>query len=326
MLKLSAWTRRIGKMLLGLIGLTTAFALYQNCGKPEEFPTNQSSSRNPGSRSTTTTWIFVTSTTNAVSTSTSTTTATGPTTTSSLTTTTRSTTTTTSHGGGQPTTSTTTTRRPTTTTNKPPSDPHHIDTLDFFLPENLNIRLEGLGLSQRHNRSAKKIYKIKFNDPKKYELFTYDSNYIYLRYDNTWNTQPSGATSYSYEEVPNKGGRWLKRDMAVGDSFTVDVPNGGRNYMPVGDCRIVETPNVRYTNTLESFFPDYNIGGDLGRDEVIVLKYDWGGGEAFEKFYLSRKWGWFKWEFYENRVVRDTGLWNRISSRPAQDPQPACIP
>jgi hypothetical protein len=42
----------------------------------------------------------------------------------------------------------------------------------------------------------------------------------------------------------------------------------------------------------------FDAGGDLGRQEVIVVRYLPAGGR-FERFYYSREWGWIGWEEYE---------------------------
>jgi len=111
--------------------------------------------------------------------------------------------------------------------------------------------------------------------------------------------------------------------MFVGESVTVNHSSGSRWYWP--NCAVHSDNPLNYTNTLEAYYPSYNIGGDLGTDEVIVLKYDWGGGVYYEKFFYSRRWGWFRWESYGQGSLQNVVQFNHISGRAPVFPTAACV-
>jgi len=206
-----------------------------------------------------------------------------------------------------------------------PSPAHaQIETLDFFLPDDESVELVTASgtnpLSQQTQGNA--AFKIKWRQPKKHEYYTWDKDWIYLRYDNTWGTH-DGATSYEFRTTPGYGGKWMKRSMYVGESFTVNSSTGTRWYYP--DCTVQGDHSLTYTNTLVAYYPSYNIGGDLGTDEVIVLKYDWGGGTSYERFFYARHWGWFRWESYQQGSLQSSVLFNHISSRTPVSPSAACV-
>jgi len=58
----------------------------------------------------------------------------------------------------------------------------------------------------------------KWRNPNYYEYYTWDDNYIYLRYDSTWPSSQykcnGQGTSYTLSD-----GRWLKRNMEVGEKI-----------------------------------------------------------------------------------------------------------
>jgi hypothetical protein len=64
---------------------------------------------------------------------------------------------------------------------------------------------------------------------------------------------------------------------------------------------------------LESHDPAFDAGGDLGTQDVIVLRYDYSfrtglpdraAVNSYEKFYYSREWGWIQWELYQDDDLR----------------------
>lgn len=203
----------------------------------------------------------------------------------------------------------------------PPASAQLIDTLDFFLIDDESIELEqsnGAAVSQTTIGNA--VLRVKFRSATFHEYYLYDANYIYLFYDASWGNQ-GGATSYEFLFTPGLGGKWMKREMWVGES--IHVPNAQALKRYRDDCTHQRTDSFGYTNTLEAYYPSYSIGGDLGSDEVIVLKYDWGGG--VERFFFARTWGWFRWESYSSSgQLLDVALWNRISGRTPVQPQVKC--
>lgn len=195
-----------------------------------------------------------------------------------------------------------------------------IDTLDFFLIDDESIELkanDGSTVSQTTLGNA--VLRVKFRVPTFHEYYLYDHDFIYLFYDASWGNN-DGATSYEFTFIPGKGGKWMKRQMWVGESINVPLAQALKRYRD--DCTYQRTDLFGYTNTLESYHPNYFIGGDLGSDEVIVLKYDWG---EVERFYFARRWGWFRWEHYSASGQLLTAVqWDRISTRAPVQPQPKC--
>jgi hypothetical protein len=117
----------------------------------------------------------------------------------------------------------------------------------------------------------------------------------------------------------------MKRQMTVGESITVSKPTGQTWYR--SDCSVHSYQSLVYTNTLEAYYPSYNLGGSLGKDSVIVLKYDWdsSANDNYEKFFFSKKWGWVRWEHWANGQMQTSVSWNRLSTQTAVAPQPKCV-
>lgn len=203
-----------------------------------------------------------------------------------------------------------------------------INTLEYFLTDDetkeLNTGTAGDGLSQKTMGNA--VVRVKWRTPTAHEYYTWDSNYIYLRYDSTWGFDPvyhPNANSYEFTQVAGKGARWMARQMTVGVPMTVTTSS--KWYQD--NCSLDGTHSASYTNTLVAYHAAYNLGGHLGTDEVIVLKYDWDPSPAdnFEHFYFSKQWGWVRWEHWANGTMQNSANWNRISSQTAVAPQAKCV-
>lgn len=204
-----------------------------------------------------------------------------------------------------------------------------LDMLDYFLTDDETIELHtgdpGATLSQSTVGNA--VIRVKWRQPQLHEYYTWDSQYIYLRYDSTWDG-PEDFTSYEFTVDAGKGGKWMRRYWNVnGTPITVASSNGARWYRDDCTSRVA---SVNYTNTLVARYPNYYIGGDLGTDDVIVLKYDWDASSTnnYEKFFFSKRWGWIRWEHWNSSsttVPVDSATWNRISTRTAVPPQPKCV-
>ncbi|MEI6221813.1 MAG: hypothetical protein WCP97_03525 [bacterium] len=171
-----------------------------------------------------------------------------------------------------------------------------INTLDFFVHEKAIASVGGEPVSQFY--SSGEVLTVKFKQADVYELYKYDSSYIYLSYDSSWGTDGGQYSSYQFKGNGGKGGKWMKTSMRVGETIEENLSVGEFVRFTSGCEPTADTP-FSYKNTLEAHYKDYEIGGTYGKDEVIVLKYGYGGGSpGFEKFYFSKKWGWIKWEGY----------------------------
>ncbi len=114
--------------------------------------------------------------------------------------------------------------------------------------------------------------------------------------------------------------------------------------MPIGDTITVSDNQITEYNqsctqtnqrafpiemTLESHIIDFDAGGDLGKQNVIVLKYDSSVGlltGVYEKFYYSLEWGWIKWEEYSKATNTRTNqsIFNKITTPIAPDKTVSC--
>lgn len=178
-----------------------------------------------------------------------------------------------------------------------------IDTLDYFISKHLNQGLTGTHpLSQTVD--GQKAYLVKW-DANTFEVHTWDNNNIYLKEDN------SGAPMDFNTLSP---GTWMKRHMAVGETVTTTqntVQYYTRSCSPIGSAHPL--PLVM---TLERHEPNFNVGGDLGMQDVIVLKYDHPG--QYERYYYSKEWGLIRWEEYNKtgNVKTNESVFNMITQSP----------
>lgn len=203
-----------------------------------------------------------------------------------------------------------------------------IDTLDYFLSDHPDKGLDGehstgstTDLINGHPLSQKvegqKSYYTKW-DSKVFEIHTWDDNFIYLKEDH------SGAPVNFNSFNP---GKWLKRQMNIGDKITVS-DNIIQWYGPT--CAPLTNGPFPIELTMESRVLDYDLGGALNRQDVIVVKYDPSVGlttGVYEKYYYSKEWGWVRWEEYDKstNILRNRRTFNKIMDNPIQpDKTVAC--
>lgn len=151
-----------------------------------------------------------------------------------------------------------------------------------------------------------------------YEYRTWDNNYIYLKQDTSIGpgnipANVSNAKSYRFEP-----GVWAKRFMNVGES--VEMPANQLTWYD-GNCQSINSWTHPYTMTLENHIGNYNAGGDLGVQDVIVLRYQY--GTSYEKFFYSHEWGWIRWEEYVNNAFTRSADFNNITTN-LLEPNPVC--
>jgi hypothetical protein len=173
-----------------------------------------------------------------------------------------------------------------------------IDTLDYFLRNQPGGLTGSHLLAQSIDHAGRRSFYIK-GDSARYEVHTWDDDYIYLVLDR----DPERV----YGLAP---GIWMARTMAIGDELV--APSDSRIAWYSGACAPQRSAPYSYTVKLEQRLPAYDIGGDLGRQEVIVLRYLPAGGRA-ERFYYSRAWGWIAWEEYDDYGhIKHRTTFNRI--------------
>ena len=192
-----------------------------------------------------------------------------------------------------------------------------INTLDYFISKHLTQGLTGTHpLSQ--TVVGQTAYYTKWAADA-YEVYSWDNNYIYLKEDHSGSPNPG---SYTYSV-----GKWMKRSMQVGEQ--IDVSDNRVQNFSGTTCAPSTAAALPYKMTLEQHIPNYDMGGSLGKQDVIVLKYDYASDVStdYEKSYYSKEWGFVKWELYKNGQVAQTSTFNQISSTASTAPnlQVSCL-
>jgi hypothetical protein len=190
--------------------------------------------------------------------------------------------------------------------------PDVVNTLDYVL------NTHGVTLNGTHPLSQTVVGHTIYNvlwDSDAYQTNTYDDNYIYLPEDHSGGQTAQG--SYTFTDA-----RWMKRTMAVGDQIVAST--NSVQYFTPGDtsCMPATSSYFPYVMTLEQHIPQDNLGGTLGTQDVIVLKYDyeWGTGTDYEKFYYAKGWGLVRWELYHNGQIIHSSTFNSVTSTPPTAP------
>jgi hypothetical protein len=173
-----------------------------------------------------------------------------------------------------------------------------INTLDYFISKHPTQSLTGT-----HNTNqvitGNSSYYVKWS-ANVFEYHTWDDNYIYMREDH------SGVPNPVYEFYP---GLWMKRSTNIGEK--IDMHNNIVQWYD-SNGKIDHQAPFPYEMTLEAHNPSFDIGGDLGTQDVIILKYDY--AVSYEKFYYSKDWGWVKWELYSSdNTLLQSSIFNLIS-------------
>jgi hypothetical protein len=197
--------------------------------------------------------------------------------------------------------------------------PDVVNTLDYVL------NTHGTTLNGTHALSQTVVGHTIYNvlwDSDSYETLTFDNNYIYLPEDHSAGQTADGSYTLS-------DGRWMRRTMTVGDQLVVPG-NYVQHFTPGGtSCTPTSSGYFPYVMTLAQHIPQDNLGGTLGTQNVIVLKYDyeWGTGTDYEKIYYAKGWGMVKWELYRNGQVIQASTFNSVTSTPPTPPNlaNACI-
>lgn len=112
--------------------------------------------------------------------------------------------------------------------------------------------------------------------------------------------------------------------MTVGEKILV---NDNEIIMYKDDCTVCDRKPNHYVITLESHQPQLDLGGQLGKQDTIVLKYTYGtdpNGKNYEKFFLAKGWGHVRWQQFENDVLKYDIILNKISGNNPVFPSGGC--
>ena len=158
------------------------------------------------------------------------------------------------------------------------------------------------------------IFLEKWRNPDQRIYYTYDNDYIYMKYDST------GKYPYSFSD-----GKWLKRYMNVGDIINVTT-NDLKYYTNTSGCTVSSTQPWRYSIKLASSTTD-NLPG-IGNVNVIIVEYYWNNGNAIEKEYYAKDYGIYKWEEFINGTLQRYAALDSIfntSTNPPPLPRNPCL-
>lgn len=199
-----------------------------------------------------------------------------------------------------------------------PSDPisTKIDLLSYFLKTDSNQKVALANSSQdfywHQVKSGNDFYLEKWNNPSQIVHYRYDNDKIYLITDST------GAHPYKFTP-----GIWANRFMKIGES--IDMSSNSMQTL-TNECHQTQAKiGWPYRTIFEARYPTYDLGGDLGIKDVIVIKYDWGSGfNNTEREYYAKDYGIVKWEHTENGMVKQSVLTNKIFKYTFNAPKPLC--
>lgn len=166
-----------------------------------------------------------------------------------------------------------------------------IDTLDFVVGEaNTWPRVGGQAQHQVVDPLTKEVCWIKYGNPRMFECWRWDDEWIYHRVDHGID----GGTGESYELTD---GRWLPRRLS-GDWFLEVPANRIRWFDPL--CQLSASKSRALPYHVRAWIePARFLGTDLGTREVLMLEYtpDPGSASGYsERFSFARGAGWFAWE------------------------------
>lgn len=190
-----------------------------------------------------------------------------------------------------------------------------IDTLDYFLSKHPDKGLDGEhtpnntdfvnGHPMSQTVSGNKSYYVKWASDV-FEVHSWDSNYVYLSEDHSGS---GDRTSYTFNP-----GIWMRRKMPIGEK----IMNRNNSITWFNNaCVASSSSNFPIEMTLERRDQTYDVGGDLGKQDVIVLKYDSALGLStgvYERFYYSKEWGWVRWEEFDKATdsLKNRRTFNKI--------------
>lgn len=188
-----------------------------------------------------------------------------------------------------------------------------IDTLSYLLDTRHKTLTGTHALSQTVRGNV--VYNVLW-DANSYEVFTYDDNYIYLPEDHSAGQKAGGSYTWS-------DGRWMARQMNVGSKITIADNTITYYDVHADSCTEASHNAYPYIMTLLSHIPDYDLGGTVGKQDVVVLQYDYRStpdGTDYEKVYYAKGLGMVKWELYRNDKVIQTSIFNQYSDKAPTPP------
>jgi hypothetical protein len=167
-----------------------------------------------------------------------------------------------------------------------------VDVLDFLIGDPaLWPRIGNHYSNQIVDRTRREVCWVKYANPRRFECWRWDDNFIYHATDNA----VDGDTGESYTFTD---GRWLPRYLQ-GD-WSLDVADNRILWFnPACGLDGDKTHGFPYRQSAR-LLGKYDAGGDLGQRDTIVLEYapyDPVSGRSIpEHFYFAKGAGWYEWE------------------------------
>lgn len=197
-----------------------------------------------------------------------------------------------------------------------------IDTLDFFItkhPEMALIAADQTDVNQIviQNGSLNELYLMKWG-PRSFIKYHWDEKYIYFDEEHEMDFPSVKPDRVNYTFTP---GNWMKRKMKVGDRIDgTEVPGNIGTMITRFDtphtCKVKNSERYYMSTILESHQPSYNLGGDLGVQDIINLRIE--QLTYSEKEMYSREYGLVQWQrcTLDGSSCDKTVRWNKFSPRP----------
>lgn len=171
-------------------------------------------------------------------------------------------------------------------------------------------------MNQVFDPARKFLFWMKLGNPKTYEVWSWDDEWVYLHED-----KGDGQHPYMHSND-----RWFKRHMRVGE-----VIDNTDNYLTEfnAQCQVVKRFPFPYKNTLEYYIPHHYVSPDLGYRDLIVMRSQpepWAVYQYFERFLFAKGAGWIRWEMWQYGVLQARTTFTALGGADVRpDPQP-CRP
>ncbi len=207
-----------------------------------------------------------------------------------------------------------------------------VDTLDYFLTKNPHVALKdpvsGSEINQIIKTKESSSYLMKWG-PRAFIKYSWDLNYIYFNEEHENDFPNARANHKNYIFTP---GYWMKRSMKLGESMDGTLNNSAGTFIHYLDtphtCNVESSEAYTMKTVLESRNRSYDFGGDLGVQDVIVLRVEQNGLFS-EKEWYSREYGLVRWEYciLNGKTCQETVTWNQISPNPIKtlDETASCV-
>lgn len=170
-----------------------------------------------------------------------------------------------------------------------------VDVLDFLIGEATTWpRIGSLYMNQQLDLARREICWVKYGNPRRFECWQWDDDYVYHRTDNA----VDGDTGESYRF---SDGRWLPRRVPTSRTqpWTLDVAANRLTWF-TPQCSVDPARSGGFPYAQRAWLePQLDAGGELGIVDTVVLEYapyDPVSGRANpERFYFGRGVGWYRW-------------------------------